>query len=73
MFMIEETDRNAQCYVKAIRKGEPVFVLRAQDVTAAVTVRYWLDANPQLSAERRHEVQEIIRAMLAWKETKRAD
>ena len=33
------------CYEKAMAKGEPVFVLRAQDITAPAVVEYWIARN----------------------------
>ena len=52
---------------------EPIFVLRARDPHAARTVAWWLTENPQLSSERKQEVQDCIRAMDNWPEHRLAD
>lgn len=59
--------------LKKVADNEPIFVLRAQDASASSTVAYWLKLNPQLSPERKAEVQRCQEAMIQWNHQKKAD
>ena len=59
--------------LKKVHPQEPIFVLRAQDESASTTVAYWLKCNPQLSEERKAEVQRCIEAMIQWPHRRKPD
>ena len=51
---------------------EPVFVLRAQDISAPALVQLWISLNPQISAEKKKSALEVLEAMKAWQTKKKA-
>jgi hypothetical protein len=54
--------------------GEPIFVLRGQDMTAANVVAYWLaHQGNNLPREKYDEAQRLIEEMRAWPRKKPAD
>ena len=60
--------------LQKVGPNEPIFVLRARDITAASTVAFWLGQNESnLSPERKDEVVACINAMQAWPEHRAAD
>lgn len=46
--------------------NEPIFILRAQDVSAPDAVRAWVDLNPDLALQKRAEAYRLIADMLDW-------
>lgn len=62
-----------------IPKGEPVFLLRAQDKTAAVTLRMWaelqllVNPDPDAAAEKYHDARHWAAEMENWPTKKVAD
>lgn len=53
---------------------EPIFVLRAQDIHAPATLRWWLYFNEGfISQEKQFEVESIIEAMEQWPNRKQPD
>lgn len=52
---------------------EPLFVLRAQDVTAPRTIETWLRLNPQLPEAKYQEAVACIDAMRHWHSRKLPD
>lgn len=52
---------------------EPIFILRAQDISAPALVQLWISLNPQVSAEKRHSAEVILRDMQNWRDKKPAD
>ncbi len=63
---------NDTCLQKAA-DDEPIFVLRAQDLSAPDVVDYWIARNPQISPEKRNEAVALACAMREWKNRKVAD
>lgn len=64
--------------LEKLEEGEPFFVLRGKDITAAATVLYWIDQNPQLldSKEGYAKVREAFdcaEAMQHFPNRKKAD
>lgn len=59
--------------LQKVSDDEPIFVIRAQDYSAADTILYWLTLNPQLTASRRLEALACVKSMLAWTKQKAAD
>jgi hypothetical protein len=59
--------------LKKVTDAEPIFVLRAQDITSPQLILEWLKLNPQISAERRREAFDCIDEMHAWPKKKSAD
>lgn len=63
-------------YYKAMIKGEPVFVLRAQDVSAPYAVDQWIEMN-ESSLGPEHpkivEAKQIRDAMHQWPNRRQAD
>lgn len=47
---IDNLDENMRCFVKAAVNQEPVFVLRAQDITAPVVVLFWAKLQERIRA-----------------------
>jgi len=70
--MIHASEKYNKGHMDTIPENEPVFLLRAQDETAAATVRFWLSLQPPYST-RYHEVLEHVRLMEAWGSRKIAD
>lgn len=68
---LELTDPRS-CLNKAA-DDEPLFVLRAQDATAPLSIEHWLAMNPQLPMEKRREAIECMEAMRAWPTQKKPD
>jgi hypothetical protein len=66
------TKGNCPCLDKASDE-EPIFVLRAQDVSAPATILAWLKLNPQLPKAKREEAEDVIVKMRAWPTRKAAD
>ena len=64
-------DYNSVTAAGCERDGEPVFTLRAQDIHAAETVRFWAEkvADPQM----RQEALAIAQDMDAWPDQKEPD
>lgn len=61
------------CYENA-DQDEPLFVLRAQDVTAPRTVAQWILENIEHAPrEKLHEALECAIAMRSWPKRKQAD
>ena len=58
-----------------VAEGEPVFVLRAQDMLAPKTVQDYADLYQAITGDRRHadEIRNIGRAMSAWPDRKLPD
>lgn len=65
--------KNTDSVLKKIGNDEPIFVLRAQDVTAPETVMYWLHINPRLPEAKRKEAMELAQRMKEWPHRKVAD
>jgi len=56
------------------RHNEPVFVLRAQDASAARIIKLWLDENEEtLTQDKRSRAESVMRAMQTWHVKKAAD
>ena len=58
-------------------EGEPIFVLRAQDVTAPEVIEYWLSLalarGASIAPEKIAQAKECIRDMRAWPNRKLPD
>jgi hypothetical protein len=52
---------------------EPIFILRAQDMTAPQTVLEWMQRNPQIGEAKFAEARDCADAMRAWPERRKAD
>lgn len=64
------------CYDKAVANGEPVFVLRAQDIMAPAVVDYWVARNMAALGPEHPKIVEALKigdAMRAWPTRKQAD
>lgn len=61
------------CCLDKAADDEPIFVIRAQDITAPDVVLDWLERNPQISETKRQETLDIVSQMRNWKFRKRAD
>ena len=72
MIKRDEKNQMGSCFNKAA-EDEPLFVLRAQDMTAPHVVQDWLDRNPQIGMTKRLEAMECIEAMFQWKNRKMSD
>ena len=67
-------DTDYQCFTKARAKGEPIFTLRAQDMTAADLVREWVRRNARTCRpEKLADALSIAQAMDRWSSKKEAD
>ncbi len=53
--------------------AEPIFVLRAQDTTAHLVVRYWLALNSGCPPEKYADAERTINAMAEWPGRRAAD
>lgn len=58
--------------LKKVGDKEPIFVLRAQDITAPAVVQFWAILNAQCP-EKRAEAYECAKAMANWPTRKLAD
>lgn len=56
-----------------VADDEPIFVLRAQDVSAPEVIEYWLKLNPQIPEPRRQHALSCVNEMLFWRHRKPAD
>lgn len=56
-----------------VADNEPIFVLRAQDVTAPEVILEWLKLNPHISDEKHREAYNCAMEMRNWKARKAAD
>lgn len=61
-----------RCFLRAA-DNEPIFVLRAQDMTAPAVIRDWINRNPQLFLASRQDAERIAMQMLEWPKRKMAD
>lgn len=52
---------------------EPIFVLRAQDLSADAVVLDWVQRNPDLPEYKAREAMETVLKMRAWPNRKVAD
>jgi hypothetical protein len=67
-------DKRADRHAYLDPADEPIFVLRAQDMTAANVVAYWLaHQGNNLPREKYDEAQRLIEEMRAWPRKKPAD
>lgn len=71
---LPQSKYNNRCFENA-SANEPIFVLRAQDLLAADTVRHWADAAEAagVNAEKVLEARVIARVMEAWPHRKVPD
>lgn len=56
-----------------VPEDEPVFILRAQDISSAALVQLWMSLNPQVDPEKMKSAQTIYERMKSWPRKKRAD
>lgn len=66
----------AACFEKAMAKGEPIFVLRAQDFSAPFCIDQWIEMNEDHLGTDHPKIVEartIRDAMLEWPNKKQAD
>lgn len=56
-----------------VADDEPIFVLRAQDVSAPVVILEWMRCNPQIPESKMREAFECAEAMRRWPRHKSAD
>lgn len=59
--------------LQKVADDEPIFVLRAQDKSAAPTVRYWILVNPGITQAKRTEAEYCAQLMEDWPKQKDAD
>lgn len=72
-FRREDGTFDDACLAK-VKPGEPIFVLRAQDLTAPLMVREWARANfTNISPEKYDEAMECADAMEKWPNRKMPD
>jgi len=72
--VVAQADIDCACFAKARTKGEPVFVLRAQDYSAGPVVREWVRRNADTcSPEKLADALRIAQAMDRWRSKKLAD
>jgi len=67
-----ESKHENPCFKKA-EMNEPIFVLRAQDISAAAIIQVWISMNPQVGPEKLAEAQRTLEAFRAWPKKKAAD
>ena len=65
--------KNSCPTLKKVADDEPIFVLRAQDVTSPVIILEWMRCNPQIPEGKMREAFECVEAMRRWPKTKSAD
>jgi hypothetical protein len=61
--------KNDDACLAKVGDDEPIFVLRAQDISMVPTIYDWLDRNPSLNDAKRTEVVEHIDRILKWQES----
>jgi hypothetical protein len=66
------TKNDDACLAKAA-DDEPIFVLRAQDMTAPGLVEMWISRNPQLPPAKRAEALDCAYRMRQWPHKKMPD
>jgi hypothetical protein len=69
------TKKTSSCLQKAADE-EPIFVLRAQDLSAPVLVEFWVKMNPQISEAKRDDALKVAHDMREWQQhvtVKKAD
>lgn len=59
--------------LQKVADNEPIFVLRAQDVTAPDTIKFWLRQNPQITDDKWNEAATCAVAMRMWQNKRKAD
>lgn len=59
--------------LKKVAHDEPIFVLRAQDVSAPSAILHWILLNPSLPKGKRIEAIRCAEQMREWPTTKAAD
>lgn len=64
--------KNTCTTLQKVADDEPIFVLRAQDVTAPQVILEWLKLNMHITPERRSEAFACIEKMESWKNRKAA-
>lgn len=65
--------KNTYPTLAKVGENEPIFVLRAQDVTAPDIILAWIRANPSLPEAKRREAFECSELMRKWPKTKFPD
>lgn len=70
--MASHTKIDNACLIKA-KDDEPIFVLRAQDMTSPTVIKMWLRLNPELSMDKYADAIECIQQMENWPKRKMAD
>lgn len=74
MLIIDETDQDAQCFVKAKQRGQRTFTLVEQDVTAVPVIAEWIKQNIAMAPpEKLRKALENYIAMRDFKTKKFAD
>lgn len=67
-------DRDANCYTKAVERGQRTFTLVAQDVSAPVVIAEWIKQNIMTCpVEKLHQAIEDAVAMRDYPKRKHAD
>jgi len=56
-----------------LKLTEPVFILRAQDISAPALVQAWIALNYDAPKEKLEGAQKILEAMREWPQKKKAD
>lgn len=56
-----------------VAEDEPIFVLRAQDLTAPDTIMAWIAKNPELPKDKLAEALRCAQAMRQWPKRKMPD
>jgi len=56
-----------------VADNEPIFVLRAQDISAPETILHWIIQNPAISEDKRAEAFACSEEMRRWHKRKSAD
>lgn len=59
--------------LKKVKPDEPIFVLRAQDISAPEAVLFWVAINPQIGDEKRNEAIIISQKMREYRQRRKAD
>lgn len=67
-----DTKHNCPTLDKA-EDDEPIFVVKASDLTSAAVVQAWLSLNPGITGNKRERAITAMKAMCAWKKKKQAD
>jgi hypothetical protein len=71
------TKHTSTCISKAA-DDEPIFALRAQDMSAPILVEFWVKMNPQLPEQKKQDALQVVHEMREWqrnnpKRVKKAD